>query len=219
MTSTTERPAPQQMGAHVREPVEPPSTLLQRVILPRRADPMGVRALYVDEQSATAQRVWPPAGATGHNPLDVDVEVTLANPNARRVGALSRTSVRVPEQTEVSFATYFNAFPASYWRRWSTLRTVHLRLDVEGAGRVEVYRSKADATPIHTHGELINGPLNGTAGRRQLDIELDLTPFEDGGWYWFDLSTEDSELVVHSGGWHAPVEAPGRAAVTIGMPT
>ncbi|MGH3899461.1 MAG: glycosyltransferase, partial [Pseudonocardiaceae bacterium] len=226
MTSTTERPAAQHDSVPLREPVEPSSTLLQRVILPRRADPMAVRALYVDEQSATAQRVWPPAGATGHNPLDVDLQVTLANPNTRRVCALSRTSLRVPEQTEVSFAAYFNAFPASYWRRWSALRAVHLRLDVEGAGRIDVYRSKADATAIHTHGELVNsflngslnGPLNGTA-RRQVDIELDLTPFEDGGWYWFDLSTEDSELVVHSGGWHAPVEAPGRAAVTIGMPT
>ena len=198
--------------SHTSTSVEPPSTLLQRVILPRRADPTAVRALYVDERSATAQRVWPPAGATARDPHDVDLEVTLANPNARRVRVLSRTSVRVPEQTEVSFAAYFNAFPASYWRRWTALRTLHLRLDVEGAGRVDVYRSKADATPIHSHGELV-------AGRRQLDIELDLTPFEDGGWYWFDLSTEDSELVVHSGGWHAPDAAPGRAAVTIGMPT
>ncbi|HEU0089057.1 MAG TPA: glycosyltransferase [Pseudonocardiaceae bacterium] len=193
-----------------------PSTLLQRLILPGKADPLAVRALYVDEQPATARRVWPPTGATtAPDPRDVDLEVTLANPNARRVRALSRTSVRVPEQTEVSFAAYFNAFPASYWRRWSTLRTVHLRLDVEGEGRVEVYRSKADATPIHVHGELIES----AAGRCRVDIELDLTPFEDGGWYWFDVSTDDAELVVHSGGWHAPVEAPGRAAVTIGMPT
>ncbi|HEY3894169.1 MAG TPA: glycosyltransferase [Pseudonocardiaceae bacterium] len=196
--------------------VERSSTLLQRVILPRRADPMAVRALYVDEQPATARRVWPPAGATtAPNPSDVDLEVTLANPNARRVRALSRTSARVPEQTEVSFAAYFNAFPASYWRRWTTLRTIALRVEVEGGGRVDVYRSKADATPIHVHGELIDCE----SGRCQVDIELDLTPFEDGGWYWFDLSTEDSELIVHSGGWYAPVAAPGRAAVTIGMPT
>ncbi len=112
-------------------PVEPFPTLLQRVILPRRADPMAVRALYVDEQSATARRVWPPAGTTGvPDRRDVDIEVTLANPNARRVRALSRTSVAVPEQTEVSFAAYFNAFPASYWRRWTALRTVRLRLDL-----------------------------------------------------------------------------------------
>jgi galactofuranosylgalactofuranosylrhamnosyl-N-acetylglucosaminyl-diphospho-decaprenol beta-1,5/1,6-galactofuranosyltransferase len=205
--------------SRVSAPVEPSSTLLQRVILPRRADPVAVRALYVDEQPAIARRVWPLVGGAAPHPRDVDIEVTLANPNARRVRALSRTSVQVPEQTEVSFAAYFNAFPASYWRRWTALRTLHLRLDVEGAGRVDVYRSKADATQIHVHGELIESPTDGTAGRCQLDIELDLTPFEDGGWYWFDLSTEDSELIVHSGGWHAPVTAPGRAAVTIGMPT
>ncbi len=200
-------------GSGASAPVEPSSTLLQRVILPRRADPIAVRALYVDEQSITARRVWPPAGGvTAPDTGDVDIEVTLANPNARRVRALSRTSVGVPAQTEVSFAAYFNAFPASYWRRWTALRTLHLRLDVEGAGRVDVYRSKADATQIHVHGELVKG-------RCVLNIELDLTPFEDGGWYWFDLSTEDSELIVHSGGWHAPVPAPGRAAVTIGMPT
>ncbi|MGH3773942.1 MAG: glycosyltransferase, partial [Pseudonocardiaceae bacterium] len=193
-------------------PVEPFSTLLQRVILPRRADPVAVRALYVDEQPATARRVWPTADGAVPNPRDVDIEVTVASSYAARVSALSRTSGRVPERTEVSFAAYFNAFPASYWRRWTALRTLRLRLDVEGAGRVDVYRSKADATQIHVHGELVEG-------RRELDIELDLTPFEDGGWYWFDLSTEDSELIVHSGGWHAPVTAPGRAAVTIGMPT
>ncbi|MGH3670528.1 MAG: hypothetical protein ACRDSH_07810, partial [Pseudonocardiaceae bacterium] len=92
------------------ESVEPSSALLQRLILPRRADPMAVRALYIDELPATARRVWPPAGVTTKpNPSDVDLEVTLANPNARRVRALSRTSARVPEQTEVSFAAYFNA--------------------------------------------------------------------------------------------------------------
>lgn len=193
-------------------PLEPSSTLLQRVILPRRADPIAVRALYVDERRASARRVWPIAGVVAPKARDVDIEVTLTHPNAARVRALSRTSAVVPERTEVSFAAYFNAFPASYWRRWTALRTLRLRLDVEGAGRVDVYRSKADASQIHVHGELVEG-------RRELDIELDLTPFEDGGWYWFDLSTEDTELIVHSGGWHAPVAAPGRAAVTIGMPT
>ncbi|MDQ3151113.1 MAG: glycosyltransferase [Actinomycetota bacterium] len=164
--------------------VEPPTTLLQRVIMPRVADPMAVRALYVDEQS----------------------------PQVGRVRPLSRTSVRVPEQTEVSFASYFNGFAAGYWHRWSTLEVVHLRLSLEGAGRLDVYRSKADATQIHVHGELVTGSA-------EVDLELDLVPFEDGGWYWFDLTTEDSSLTIVSGGWHAPVAAPGRPAVTIGMPT
>jgi galactofuranosylgalactofuranosylrhamnosyl-N-acetylglucosaminyl-diphospho-decaprenol beta-1,5/1,6-galactofuranosyltransferase len=206
-------------GSDTSTPPESFSTLLQRVILPRRADPSAVRALYVDEQPATARRVWPAAGGGPPNPRDVDIEVVLAPSSVRRVQALSRTSVRVPEQTEVSFAAYFNAFPASYWRRWTALRTVHLRLEVQGAGRIDVYRSKADATQIHVHGELIEHATEGTSGCHEVDIELDLTPFEDGGWYWFDLSTEDSELIVYSGGWHAGLPAPGRAAVTVGMPT
>ncbi|MPZ64847.1 MAG: glycosyltransferase [Pseudonocardiaceae bacterium] len=196
------------------EPVEVPSSLLQRLIMPRRADPMAVRALYVDEQSASARRVWPPTITRAQYKRDVDVEVSISNPNARRVRTLSRTSVRVPEDTEVSFASYFNAFPASYWQRWSVLRTVALRLSLEGTGRVDVYRSKADGTQVHSHGELLETP-----GRHEFDVELQLDSFEDGGWYWFDLTTADSELVVHSGGWYASQPAPGRAAVTIGMPT
>ena len=216
MSSTTARPRartePEARGSGEQDDVEPPSTLLQRVIMPRTADPMAVRALYVDEQTYRARRVWPPATAQRRNLLDVDLDVTFSNPNARRVRPLSRTSVRVPEQTEVSFASYFNGFPAGYWRRWSILGAVHLRLVLEGAGRLDVYRSKADATQIHVHGEIVDGA-------REVDVELDLTPFEDGGWYWFDLTTEDCELTVRSGGWYAAVPAPGRAAVTIGMPT
>ena len=194
--------------------LEPPTTLLQRVILPRTADPLDVRALYVDESSSTTRRIWPPPGERKPDPHDVDLVVRTSTSNSRRVRPLSRTAARVPAQTEVSFASYFNGFPASYWRRWSTLAVVHLRLVLEGTGRVDVYRSKADGTQIHAHGELLDEP-----GRHELDIPLDLTPFEDGGWYWFDITTEDHELVVHEGGWHAPHAAPGRAAVTVGMPT
>ena len=59
----------------------------------------------------------------------------------------------------------------------------------------------------------------GVRGVHEVDLALDLPPFEDGGWYWFDLTTDDDALTLHEGGWHAPVEAPGTAAVTIGMPT
>ncbi len=34
----------------------------------------------------------------------------------------SRTALRVPSGEKLSFGTYFNAFPASYWRRWTSSR-------------------------------------------------------------------------------------------------
>src|SRR3954470_18757235 len=66
-------------------------TLLQRVLMPRPADPRKVRTLYLDEERSARVRV--DDRATGH--------LTAGD--------------------EVSFATYFNAFPAAYWRRLTSL--------------------------------------------------------------------------------------------------
>ncbi|WP_308252239.1 glycosyltransferase [Pseudonocardia sp. KRD291] len=183
-------------------------TLLQRVILPRPADPMSVRTLYVDERSgARLAPVEPPADEKTR-----PITLTVSGTGGRRLKVTSRTTAVVPEQTEVSFGAYFNGFAAGYWRAWSTLTDIALRLDLEGAGRVDVYRTKADGSQIYVGGEVVDG-------RREVEMALDLRPFEDGGWFWFDLTTSDSELTLHGGGWHAPHPAPGRAAVTVGMPT
>src|SRR3954463_10994107 len=97
-------------------------TLLQRVILPRPGDPLKVRSLYVDEE------------------------------RTKRVKSASRGDATIAAGNEASFATYFNAFPASYWRRWTVLQSVVLTMRVSGHGRVDVYRSKADGTIIHVTG-------------------------------------------------------------------
>ncbi|WP_084211151.1 glycosyltransferase [Pseudonocardia acaciae] len=163
-----------------------PGSLLQRVILPRAGDPLDVRALYLDEDET----------------------------NRKRVSVDTRTRLRLPAHSETSFATYFNAFPASYWRRWTTLESVELRLAVEGECRVDVYRSKADGTQIHVRGTVLDEP-----GVQQARFLLDLQPFEDGGWYWFDLTTADDPVTMLEASWYSPLDAPGRANVAIGMTT
>ncbi len=183
-------------------------TLLQRVILPRPADPMSVRTLYVDERAGAKLAPVEPMVDEQSRPITL----TVSGTGGRRLQVTSRTTAVVPEQTEVSFGAYFNGFAAGYWRAWSTLTDIALRLDLEGAGRVDVYRTKADGSQIYVGGEVV-------AGRREVEMALDLRPFEDGGWFWFDLTTEGSELTLHGGGWHAPHPAPGRAAVAVGMPT
>jgi galactofuranosylgalactofuranosylrhamnosyl-N-acetylglucosaminyl-diphospho-decaprenol beta-1,5/1,6-galactofuranosyltransferase len=189
----------------------PETTLLQRVILPRTGDPMSVRALYMDERTGLALATVPPIpGTPVHDPVFLEGSAITG----RRLRVTSRTSASLPEQSEVSFGAYFNAFAAGYWRHWTTLTEVRLQLRLEGSGRVDVYRSKADGARIHERGVVL-----GTRGVHGLDVALDLRPFEDGGWYWFDLTTDDGDLTLLEGGWHAAVEAPGRTAVTIGMPT
>jgi galactofuranosylgalactofuranosylrhamnosyl-N-acetylglucosaminyl-diphospho-decaprenol beta-1,5/1,6-galactofuranosyltransferase len=163
-------------------------SLLSRVILPRPGEPLDVRKLYLEE-SAT---------------------------NARRAHAPSRTTLEIGSESEVSFATYFNAFPASYWRRWSTLRSVVLRVELTGSARVDVYRSKATGARITVSGTELSGGDVGAPAVAEFEIELD--PFEDGGWIWFDITT-DSAVTLHQAAWYAPVPAPGRANIAVGIPT
>ena len=92
-------------------------SLLARVILPRPGETLDVRKLYIEESET----------------------------NARRAHAPTRTTLEIGAESEVSFATYFNAFPASYWRRWSTLESVVLRVELTGSARVDVYRSRPPA--------------------------------------------------------------------------
>ena len=162
-------------------------SLLSRVILPRPGEPLDVRKLYIEESET----------------------------NARRAHAATRTTLQIGAESEVSFATYFNAFPASYWRRWSTLDSVVLRVEITGSARVDVYRSKATGARISVGGTEIISAGSGTAAA---EFEVELSPFEDGGWIWFDITT-DTKTTVHSAAWYAPEPAPGRADIAVGIPT
>ena len=145
--------------------------LLQRVIFPRAGEPLDVRSLYQLESES----------------------------NNRRAHAASRTSVLLGGESEVSFETYFNAFPASYWRRWSQLRSVILSLDIEGQANISLYRSKQDGQRISVANHLV--------GTGHHEFELPLKNFEDGGWLWFDITAEQ-ETTLADAAWCSP-HAPG----------
>lgn len=154
---------------------------LARVILPKRGEPRDVRSLYIVENEAAPGRVT----------------------------ALSRTSASIPAGTEVSFESYFNGFPASYWRRWSQLDEVQLRVELTGDARIDVYRSKIDGSRIAVTGGVV--PTD-ESGRGTAEFTVSLAPFEDGGWIWFDLTCE-SETTVHSAGWYATQDAAAQTLV------
>ncbi|MGO1910665.1 MAG: glycosyltransferase family 2 protein, partial [Corynebacterium sp.] len=148
---------------------------LARVILPKRGEPRDVRSLYIVENEQTPGRVT----------------------------ALSRTSARIPAGEEISFESYFNGFPASYWRRWSQLDEVQLRVDLTGDARIDIYRSKIDGSRIAVTGGIVEVDED---GRGVAEFTMSLDPFEDGGWIWFDITCE-SETVIHSAGWFATKDA------------
>ncbi|HXA88595.1 MAG TPA: glycosyltransferase [Mycobacterium sp.] len=162
-------------------------SLLGRIILPRPGEPLDVRKLYLEESTT----------------------------NAGRAHALTRTSLQIGAESEVSFATYFNAFPASYWRRWTSCKSVVLRVEVSGSGRVDVYRTKATGARIFIEGRAFAGTEDAPD---VVEVEVGLQPFEDGGWIWFDVTT-DTKVTLVSGGWYATTPAPGTANVAVGIPT
>jgi galactofuranosylgalactofuranosylrhamnosyl-N-acetylglucosaminyl-diphospho-decaprenol beta-1,5/1,6-galactofuranosyltransferase len=157
--------------------------LLQRVLMPRPADQLKVRSLYLDEV------------------------------NSGRAKCRDRYSAELGAGWEISFATYFNAFPASYWRRWTVLESVILRVTMAGTCRIDVYRSKADGESMHITGAMLEGQEEQT-----LEFELDLAPFTDGGWYWFDVTTDEASTVKNAG-WYAPQPPAEEPRLSVGICT
>ncbi|MGH4011065.1 MAG: glycosyltransferase, partial [Pseudonocardiaceae bacterium] len=85
----------------------------------------------------------------------------------------------------------------SYWKRWTRVEEVALRLSVRGAGRVDLYRSKANGEVVHLEGK----QLDTADSAVELEFRESLAPFEDGGWVWFDVATTRESLTVSDAAW------------------
>ena len=94
--------------------------VLQRVVLPRDAD-FDTIPLYVEAGQARP-------GLEGQE----DEPATSFDPSRQVHPDLvhGRRSLTVPSGQRFSFATYFNAFPAGYWRRWTRVESVRLRVQL-----------------------------------------------------------------------------------------
>lgn len=178
--------------------------LLQRQILPLEGD-LDVLPLYLDLE---------------HVQLDADKYEVGTNRNARDMNAIAmrqavgsgqsihpdqltgRHSVRIAKGDKVSFGTYFNAFPAGYWRRYTVVDTeVRLTVQLTGAGAsVVVHKSMANG-----RSQRVDTAATGAHGEATTFVfDLSLKPFVDGGWYWYDVVAGDEDVEV-TAYWDAEV--------------
>jgi galactofuranosylgalactofuranosylrhamnosyl-N-acetylglucosaminyl-diphospho-decaprenol beta-1,5/1,6-galactofuranosyltransferase len=129
-------------------------------------------------------------------------------------GAGPRRSAVISEGRRVSFATYFNAFPASYWRRWSTVDSVTLRIRLAGESTIVLYRSTARgfSHPVETINVQSDEP-------ETIERTLPLTPFIDGGWYWFDIVAGPRGSTLIEAEWLALAEPKPAGTLSIGITT
>ena len=181
--------------------------LLQRQILPIDKD-TDVFALYVDlEEAKLDTSRHEVGGSKGAKDLN-NAAIRQSTSTGRKLHPdqiLSRTALRVPQGEQLSFGSYFNAFPASYWRRWTIVDEVRLTVNLKGRGAsVTVYKSMAAG-----HSQRVDsGTVEGDS--QSFNFDLTLVPFVDGGWYWYDVVAGDEDAVVESAEWTAQVPE-GRA--------
>jgi galactofuranosylgalactofuranosylrhamnosyl-N-acetylglucosaminyl-diphospho-decaprenol beta-1,5/1,6-galactofuranosyltransferase len=125
-----------------------------------------------------------------------------------------RRSAVISEGRRVSFATYFNAFPASYWRRWTSVDSVTLRIRVAGESTIVLYRSMAKgfSHPVETITVQSDGP-------ETVERTLPLAPFIDGGWYWFDIVAGPRGTTLIEAEWLALTKPAPAGRVSIGITT
>ena len=121
--------------------------LIQQQVLPDGSDG-DVVSLYVDTEPAAVEVDGDEGGMSRRMRDAVSAAMGSASASAPALHPdqiRSRRSVVVRSGAKLSFGTYFNAFPASYWRRWTVVTDVRLTVALTGAGAaVTVYRSMAN---------------------------------------------------------------------------
>ncbi len=188
--------------------------VLQRIVLPADRD-MDVLPLYVDPDRPELDVDKSGLTATQRGKLPPTEPNAQHEPDPHAV--LGRHSYRVPDSQRISFGTYFNGFAASYWRRWTIVDAVALHVTLTGdASSVVVYRSMPNGRSQRVDSASTSGPE-----REEFRFDLPLTPFGDGGWYWFDVIAGAEGATLEEATWVADVPADRAASgtATIGITT
>lgn len=178
---------------------------VHRVVFPTDGD-TDTLPLYVDFDAA--QRVVDDQQGPSRSPSNP----VLTQHSTRRSDFVEgRRSLSLPAHRRVSLGTYFNAFPASYWRAHTAVATVRLIVEVDAEATVIIYRSSARGTSNRVKSVQVDA---GTTA----SVDLPLGSFGDGGWYWFDLVALDSDVTMRRAEWAVPEPegfVPGTVTVAV----
>jgi galactofuranosylgalactofuranosylrhamnosyl-N-acetylglucosaminyl-diphospho-decaprenol beta-1,5/1,6-galactofuranosyltransferase len=193
--------------------------VVQRTVM--RADQeLDVRALYMDGVSqfvgggaASRQSGGEHGESVGGSEGEDGSEETDAGMTG--FGRVTEAgAVVVDPARRVTFGTYFNAFPASYWRRWTTFSSVRLVVRLRGQGSIIVYRSTSKGHVLRADSASVSSD-----DFRTIAFDLTLKPFIDGGWYWFDIEAAEGEVVLEEATWSVETDRTESGRVTIGITT
>jgi galactofuranosylgalactofuranosylrhamnosyl-N-acetylglucosaminyl-diphospho-decaprenol beta-1,5/1,6-galactofuranosyltransferase len=178
---------------------------------------LDVRSLYMGGLSGAGGGTGTGRSGGGSEVDDPDVTTPQSEGNEEIQGfgrVDSSGHVVVEPERRVGFATYFNAFPASYWRRWTDFDSVTLKVRARGHGSVIIYRSTSKGHVLRATSGRID-----SSSTQELEFELSLQPFIDGGWYWMEVDAEESEVVLEEAVWGFETDRLRQGHITIGITT
>ncbi len=208
MAPTTKPPASESLSGF---------RVVQRTIMPPDGD-LDIQPLYIAGMTSLAGGVAPSRQSgtvdSDDQPMEAE-EATAAPVGLTGYGQLTDTGVAVASGRRMTFGTYFNAFPAGYWRRWTDCDRVRLSIQYRGTGHIIILRSTSKGHIQRSEVHQVDASRTTT-----LDIDLPLKPFIDGGWYWFDVAATTQALVVDRAVWAVPSESESpTGSISIGITT
>jgi galactofuranosylgalactofuranosylrhamnosyl-N-acetylglucosaminyl-diphospho-decaprenol beta-1,5/1,6-galactofuranosyltransferase len=169
--------------------------VLQNVVFPLDRDP-DLLPLYADPET------W---SVIDDEPVRVSNVAHLGN-------ILGRNRARIVAGRRVSFGTYFNAFPASYWQHWTPVRRVTLTVRTEGPCTVLVYRSTGSGVKQRVETQEVDGSATSS-------FELVLDQYSDGGWIWFDIVADEKDALFSGAEWTTEQEPARVGKASLGITT
>ncbi len=193
--------------------------VLQRFVLPADRD-LDVVPLYVDTEPLMLDADKESIGSNwvAKNMNRAALRQSISTGTALHPDQIvDRHRLRIEDGERISTGTYFNGFAASYWRRWTVVTEVTLDITLTGPGAtVTVYRSMANG-----RSQRVDSASTTDGETSRFEFHLSLTPFVDGGWYWFDVVAGDADVVIEEAAWIAdvPVDRLEPGSVTVGITT
>lgn len=114
-----------------------------------------------------------------------------------------RTSLTLNDRGHMSGCTFFNVFPASYWRRWTAVKTVRFTASIVGNAKISVFRSTGRGL-IYPVAERVVQTEDSAVS---VCVDVPMVGLMDGGYFWFDAESLDGPVTVTDAAWAVPRSA------------
>ncbi len=110
--------------------------------------------------------------------------------------AADRTGLQLADGASANTNTYFGRFPASFWQRWTDIDTVHVELAYASSGSATFSVWASDA-----RGRERLVTVEKVSGSGDLDLDLTIERFVDGGALWISAEATSGSLNISDVRW------------------